>query len=73
MDKRTACHKLADLNEAVYDLENSLENIESRLCWDDESRREWYLERKEEVTARLEEARAEAQAFLREYYDIIHS
>ena len=46
MTKKEACHKLAYINERIYDLENSLSDIESRLRWDDESRKDWYLERK---------------------------
>ncbi len=73
MDKREACHRLAEINEEIYDLENSLASIESKLSWDDERKREWYLARKEEVMAKLEKAKEEHDAFYNEYYDIIHS
>ncbi len=73
MDKREACHRLAEINEEIYDLENSLASIESRLSWDDESKREWYLARKEEVMTKLEIAKEEHDAFISEYNDLIYS
>ncbi len=73
MTKKEACHKLADINERIYELENSLSDIESRLLWDDESKREWYLERKAERSAELEKAKQEHDAFISEYADIIYS
>ena len=73
MDKKTACHRLADINEAIYELENSLANIESRLWWDDDSKKEWYLERKEKVITELETLKKEHDAFISQYSDIIYS
>lgn len=73
MDKREACHKLADINEKIYDLENSLADIKSRLIWDDESKRDWYLERKEKCISELDEANQEHDKFIREYSDILYS
>ena len=73
MDKREACHKLADINEEIYDLENSIEDIKSRLRWDDDSRRDWYLERLEIKTAELERVKQEHDRFISEYSDIIYS
>lgn len=73
MDKREACHRLADINEKISELEDSLANVESRLYWDDESRKEWYLERKAELTADLEKYKQEHDAFISEYSDIIYS
>lgn len=73
MDKREACHRLAEINEEIYDLENSLANIESRLGWDNEHNREWYLARKEDVLQKLENAKEEHDTFISEYSDIIYS
>lgn len=73
MTKKDACHKLADINERIYELENSLSDIESRLVWDDESKRDWYLERKAERSSELEKAKQEHDAFISEYADIIYS
>lgn len=73
MTKKDVCHKLADINERIYELENSLSDIESRLIWDDESKRDWYLERKAERSAELEKAKQEHDAFIDEYADIIYS
>ena len=64
---------LADLNEKIYEIEKSLEDIESRLIWDDESRREWYLERKAKLIADLENCKQEHYAFISKYSDIIYS
>lgn len=73
MDKREACHRLADINEKITELEDRLNDIESRLKWDDESRKAWYLERKEEVTVRLERYKQEHDMFINEYGKIIYS
>ena len=73
MDKREACHRLAEINEEIYDLENSLASIESKLGWDDECKREWYLARKKEVIAKLEKAKEEHDAFISEYSDLMYS
>ena len=73
MTKRDACHKLADINERIYELENSLSDIESRLRWDDESKKDWYMERKTERSAELEKVKQERDAFISEYADIIYS
>ena len=59
MTKKEACHKLADINEQIYDLENSLTDIESRLHWDDANKRDWYLERKAIITAELQKCKQE--------------
>ena len=72
MDKKEACHKLAEINEHIYDLENSLEDIRSRLLWDDDNR-DWLLERQEERLRELEKAKEEHNSFYEEYSDIIHS
>lgn len=73
MDKRKACHILADHNEKIYEIEKSLEDIESRLIWDDESRREWYLERKSKLISELEKCKHEHDTFISKYSDIIYS
>ncbi len=73
MDKREACHRLADINEKISELEDMLANVESRLLWDDESRREWYLERKAKLTVELEKYKQEHHRFISEYSDIIYS
>ena len=73
MDKREACHRLAEINEEMDDIVNNLEKIRSRLIWDDPSRREWLLEREEEALANLQRSREEHDAFIREYGDIIYS
>ena len=53
MTKTEYCHRVADFNEAIYDTENSIASIESKLLWDDESKRDWYLARLEEEKASL--------------------
>ena len=73
MDKREACHKLADINEKISEIEDILSDVESRLRWDDESKREWYLKRKSDLTAELERYKREHDEFISEYSDIIYS
>lgn len=73
MDKREACHRLAEINERIYDLENALEDIESRLRWDDAGKRAWYLERKNELIEKLNKAKREHDDFINSYSDIIYS
>ncbi len=57
----------------LSELEDRLVDIESRLKWDDESRRDWYLERKAEVTVDLKRYRQEHDIFINEYGEIIYS
>ena len=73
MDKREACHRLAEINEEVYELEESLSDIERNLLVADEDRRQWLLEKRVEAISRLEKSRREHDEFLDNYYDIIHS
>ena len=73
MTKKEACHELADINEKIYELENSLSSIEIKLLCDDERNREWYLERKAECSAKLEKVKQEHDDFISEYADIIYS
>lgn len=73
MDKQEACHKLAEINEEIYDLENDLERIESKIRLDDGDNLERYLSCKEIILSKLEKAKEEHDAFYNEYYDIIHS
>ena len=73
MDKREACHRLADINEKISELEDLLEDVESRLRWDDESRRDWYNGRKEELAADLARFRQAHDELISDYGDIIYS
>ena len=67
VDKTEYCHRLADFHETMYEIEQAIADIESRLRWDDESRREWYLERLEERKSQLAEINREYSAFICEY------
>lgn len=69
MTKAEFSHRIADFNEAIYDTENAIADIESRLRWDDESRKEWYLERLEKRKAELEDLKTRLEAFTSEYGD----
>lgn len=73
MTKSEACQMLADINEKIYDVETAISDIESRLAWDDESRKEWYLERKEALESKLYSLKCEHDNFMNEYSDIIYS
>lgn len=70
MTKTEYCHRVADFNEAIYDTENSISSIESKLRWDDESKREWYLARLEEEKASLADLKSRLDAFTSEYHDV---
>ena len=70
MTKAEFCHRIADFNEAIYDTENAIADIESRLRWDDESRREWYLERLLKQKAELEDLKHRLAEFTSEYGDV---
>ena len=72
MDKREACHRLADMNEAISELEDQLRSIEKNLRWHDENY-DWYLSRKADVSARLSEYKEEHDEFIRLYSNIIYS
>ena len=74
MNRRDACHKLADLNEVVYNLKERLSDIRvglGLLDKDDERYEKWCKE-KEEIIIAIEEAEKEAKDFLYDNYDIIH-
>lgn len=73
MTKAEFCHRVADFDEAIYDTENSIADIESRLRWDDESRREWYLEKLAKEKATLEDLKNRLVAFCNEYGDVFHA
>lgn len=74
MDKREACHRLADFNEALYDAENDLENVNFKIMVeDDPDRKQWFEDARERLLQRIAEIESEKQAFLSEYSDIIYS
>lgn len=73
MTKSEACNKLAYINEKISEIEDLILDIESRLRWDDESRKDWYLERKAELSTTLEVYKQEHNEFISEYGDIIYS
>lgn len=67
MTKIEYCHRIADFNEAIYDTENSIASIESKLRWDDESKKGWYLDRLEEEKAALADLKRRLNDFTSEY------
>lgn len=73
MDRREACHQLADINERIYEIENSLSKIEIKLYTCKESEKDWYLEKRDELLEELERKKQEAKDFISEYGDIIYS
>ena len=74
MDKKQACHRLADFNEALYDAENDLENVRRKLWMeDDPSRKQWFEDAVERLQQRIAEIEREKQEFLSEYSDVIYS
>ena len=74
MDKKQACHRLADFNEALYDAENDLVNVRCKLLMeDDPSRKQWFEDAVERLQQRIAEIEREKQEFLSEYSDVIYS
>ncbi|MBQ4074392.1 MAG: hypothetical protein IJD39_04230 [Clostridia bacterium] len=74
MDKKQACHRLADFNEALYDAENDLENVRRKLWMeDDPSRKQWFEDAVDRLQQRIAEIEREKQEFLSEYSDVIYS
>ena len=73
MDKREACHHLADINERIYEIESSLSKIEINLYTCKESEKDWYLEKRDELREELESKKQEHDDFFSEYGDVIHS
>ncbi len=67
MTKAEFSRQIADFNEAIYDTENAIADIESRLRWDDESRKEWYMERLEKEKAELKDLQTRLEMFTNEY------
>ena len=70
MTKTEFCHKVANFDEAIYDTENSIADLESRLRWDDADRREWYQERLNNEKEKLEALKEKLAAFCAEYGDV---
>ena len=73
MDKREACHKLADINESMYDLENILHDLKSRSKWDDDYNTEGCRQRIEDLENQLKVLQREHDDFINEYGEIIYS
>lgn len=67
MTRKEYCQRIADFNEAIYDTENAISDIESRLRWDDESKKNWYLNRLEKAKAELSDINSRLSAFQSEY------
>lgn len=72
MDKREACHRLADINEAISEAEDLLRAIEKKILWNDEPG-SWYLARKTDLTEKLSRYKQEHDEFISMYSDIIYS
>lgn len=73
MDKKAACHELADLNERVYELEKSLKNIRILIATCKPTEKLRLQNRKQGIEKDLAEAIKNAENFLKSFYDIIHS
>ena len=73
MDKREACHKLADINESIYDLENRLQDLKSRSKWDDNYKTDRCQRRIEELENELQVLQREHDEFINKYSEIIYS
>lgn len=73
MTKFEACHELADMNERIYDIGNSLSKIGIALLCCNEENKQWYLERKSELESELNDLKVKHDDFFSKYYDIIHS
>ena len=73
MDKKKACHMLADYNERINEIWDSIRSIELKLYTCKENEREWYLNNKEKLKRELEKEEQEREKFISEYGDIIHS
>ena len=73
MTKAECCHRVADFDAAIYDTEQAIADLESRLRWDDESRREWYQDKLDKERAELEDYKRRLAEFCREYGDVFHA
>lgn len=69
MTKTEYCHRVADFDEAIWETENEIASIKSKLLWDDESRKEWYLEKLAICKSELEDIRRRRDAFTSENHD----
>ena len=70
MDRREYAHRVADINEAIYDTEKELERIRFQLLFGEESRKEWYLAAQAKETAELERLKQLLTDFCNEYRDV---
>ena len=73
MTKAEFCRRVADFNAAIYDTEKEIADIESRLFWDDDSKRDWYLEKIEKAKAELEDLKQRLDAFTSEFGDVFYT
>ena len=73
LDKKTACHELADLNERVFDLEKSLEKIMILIATCKPNEKQVLQNRKIGIEKDLAIAIKNKEKFLKKFYDIIHS
>ena len=71
MDQQEVIKRYHRCNEMICETIETLRDTENRLRRDDPERQEWYLEKKAQLEADLEELWKQRAMFLREYGDII--
>ena len=69
MNKRDYCHRLADINEALYDNEKELKNVKFKLvAEDDPGKRAWFAIAQERLIQERDELKEKRTALEAEGY-----
>ena len=69
MDRKTYCYKLADINERLYEIDNSLKELSfSIFLWrDNPEKQEWYLQSQARLIEEKNELEEEKETLMQQY------
>ena len=72
MNKREYCHRLADINEALYDIEKRLRDVKFKLMWENNpDRRDWFQKAEERLLRERAETKESRTALEAEGYSAL--
>ena len=67
MTRKEFCHRVADFNEALFDLENELDEVRFKIKWeDDPERKAWFVAAQERLLRAKDETEEELMQFTAE-------
>ena len=70
MNRKEYCHKLADINEAIYEVENRLKEIRLKIILEDDdiARKKWFVDAERRLLQEKCELEREKKQFVEENY-----